>query len=618
MNRITITTAVVAATLTVLAGCSSPTGSDSSGGGGGDDDSGPSEEAATTLVVSEVGSSPYINISTWFEIYNTGSDPVDLADIDLRTNVRDRSDPYTDTGEALIQLPSLSIPPGGYALIRGRISDSYVTAGRVAYVKTSSNEVPNWYGSGGFLELLAGGKTVDFVRFGDSTAVPTSTSGWGSGSAAALPTGSDSYGYAIARDASNTDTNLAVDWNYREFATPGGPNDVTDTADADNDGIPDANEAAGTTFAGLPLYEWGARQGTPDVFIHVNYMDSSDPGVIPRQAALDAVVSAFATEGINLHVDVGDLFDNASGTDPNYYDLSDASHKVPFAQAVAMGEYAGYANLYEYKYDHMPLARKQVFHYALFGYSQNADGSAGSSGRAEIYGNDFMVTLGNWGLTDSGSAGELNILENFQASTFMHEFGHNLGLRHGGDEDQNYKPNYFSIMNYLYQLRFLPDIGTADDEGDRYYLEYGHNSYQYISDIHRNPYHSSTASVNMDYSHGTGGDIDETDVSETVGLGQPGGAAVDYNGNGTSGDNLGHYNLNASWGAGTDIISDYDDWANIELFFGRTYYGDTTGTLSPLSSDSLTMQDDPVWDDRQEVYPETAPTEIIEWLKDRR
>jgi hypothetical protein len=32
----------------------------------------------------------------------------------------------------------------------------------------------------------------------------------------------------------------------------------------------------------------------------------------------------------------------------------------------------------------------------------------------------------------------------------MHELGHNLGLRHGGIDDINYKPNYFSIMNYLF------------------------------------------------------------------------------------------------------------------------------------------------------------------------
>ena len=599
-----------------LAGCSGPFASDSSDGNG-DGGSSDSTDSGPPLVISEVGSSPYINISAWLEVYNEGSESVDLHDLVLRTTVRERTNPYADNGDAVIQLPSLSIPPGGYALIRGRIDDKYVTSGRIAYVKTGSDEVPNWYGSGGYLELLADGETVDFVRFGDSTVSPTTSGEWDGGAAPALPTGSDNYGYAIARDGSNTDTHTASDWNYREFATPGGPNDVTTTADNDNDGIPDANETAGSTFAGMPLYEWGARTGQRDIFIHIDYMDSSDPGVTPRKAALDAVVAAFADQNISMHLDVGDLYDNAPGTDPSEYDLSDDSNQVPFNQALAFDEYTGYANLYEYKYAHMPIERKQIFHYALFGYSQNADGSGGSSGLAELYGNDFMVTLGNWGLT-TASQEETNLLENFQASTFMHEFGHNLGLRHGGHENDNFKPNYFSIMNYLYQLRLLPDIGTTHDEGDRYYLEYGTKGYQYINDIHKNPYDNAVGSVNMDYSHGDGADLDETSVNESDGLGQPGGDGVDYDGDGTHDDSLGEFNLNSEWDGTIGTITDYDDWANIELFFARTYYGDTSGTVAPQTDDTPQLRTDPVWNDRQQIYPEKPPEKLLEWLEQRR
>jgi len=43
-----------------------------------------------------------------------------------------------------------------------------------------------------------------------------------------------------------------------------------------------------------------------------------------------------------------------------------------------------------------------------------------------------------------------------QASTLMHELGHNLGRRHGGDPTEpNCKPNYQSVMNYLFQVRGL-------------------------------------------------------------------------------------------------------------------------------------------------------------------
>jgi hypothetical protein len=34
----------------------------------------------------------------------------------------------------------------------------------------------------------------------------------------------------------------------------------------------------------------------------------------------------------------------------------------------------------------------------------------------------------------------------------MHEFGHTLGLRHGGNDNILYKPNFYSVMNYLWQF----------------------------------------------------------------------------------------------------------------------------------------------------------------------
>jgi hypothetical protein len=35
----------------------------------------------------------------------------------------------------------------------------------------------------------------------------------------------------------------------------------------------------------------------------------------------------------------------------------------------------------------------------------------------------------------------------------MHELGHNLGLWHGGGDNINYKPNYLSVMNYLFTFK---------------------------------------------------------------------------------------------------------------------------------------------------------------------
>jgi hypothetical protein len=55
-----------------------------------------------------------------------------------------------------------------------------------------------------------------------------------------------------------------------------------------------------------------------------------------------------------------------------------------------------------------------------------------------------VVTLGNF------SAGVGSVQE--QAGTLMHELGHNLGLRHGGCNDDNLRSSYGSVMNYAYQM----------------------------------------------------------------------------------------------------------------------------------------------------------------------
>ena len=88
-------------------------------------------------------------------------------------------------------------------------------------------------------------------------------------------------------------------------------------------------------------------------------------------------------------------------------------------------------------------------------------GNAGTgSGMSDIGGSDSVITLGGW-----------NDLATFNvfAGTTMHEFGHTLGLTHGGYtypgylkkqnyvpvSDPNCKPNFQSIMSYLFQVDLL-------------------------------------------------------------------------------------------------------------------------------------------------------------------
>jgi len=88
-----------------------------------------------------------------------------------------------------------------------------------------------------------------------------------------------------------------------------------------------------------------------------------------------------------------------------------------------------------------PPGIESVFHFCLFAHQLGGVDVQSVSGIAEsIPGRDFIVSLGND--TDADE----------EVGTFMHELGHDLNLRHGGLDDVNNKPNYPSVMNYLYQL----------------------------------------------------------------------------------------------------------------------------------------------------------------------
>lgn len=95
-----------------------------------------------------------------------------------------------------------------------------------------------------------------------------------------------------------------------------------------------------------------------------------------------------------------------------------------------------------------------------------APGKAGTgSGHSDIGGGDSLISLGLWGADGQSVA--------VQAGTFMHELGHALALTHGGfyfdnlattpndyrpTVEANCKPNFQSVMNYLFQVDLLDKI----------------------------------------------------------------------------------------------------------------------------------------------------------------
>ena len=78
----------------------------------------------------------------------------------------------------------------------------------------------------------------------------------------------------------------------------------------------------------------------------------------------------------------------------------------------------------------------------------------GNGGVALVSGGSFFVR----GRTDFDTTNDLSEpAQNELFSSFLHEFGHTLGLRHGGNEELHCKPNYPSDMNYAYFPAFAID-----------------------------------------------------------------------------------------------------------------------------------------------------------------
>jgi hypothetical protein len=340
-------------------------------------------------------------------------------------------------------------------------------------------------------------------------------------------------------------------------------NDVTCQSDEDKDGIPDCSEVQGTTYAGLPLYDWGARINRADVFVEVDYMKSDDMGVIPQYETLVKVREAFGRQGISVHFDIGDRFQTRAPDDLTF-DLG-GGEQVPYASSLHFANTAQTKSVFQYKHQYFDLKRRNSFHYVLFANSQNPDGSAGSSGYAEIHGNDVIITLGNWGLSRDNPA-SLNYLINIQSSTLMHELGHNFGLYHGGDDDVNNKPNHLSVMNYMYQLQGLPTIGTQ--EGDRVLWRlHPFNDTCTSYPFYHGPEQDYTQ-FSIDYSTGSSAPFTESSIDEHKGLGHPNSQPVDFNCSGAI-DPVPialDYNFDGWLG---QVFYDYDEWKNLNLQFNR-------------------------------------------------
>ena len=270
---------------------------------------------------------------------------------------------------------------------------------------------------------------------------------------------------------------LSFDGNYT--ISDGFAVGAAEYPDQDGDGLLDGWETFGydadlngTIDVNLPAF--GADPLHKDLFVEYDWTAAN----VPTQAEMLRVKTAFAAApinaggvsnpdgqpGINLWIDTGGLTDPAGledgvtanscsdGLDNDGDTLIDAADPN-----CLVADNLGGGNLlntqpdcldtvyYSTKANNFAGTRNGLFRYAVAGDASISPTCGG--GRGEIGGNDFIEYNGDGG-------------------TFMHELGHNLNLHHGGDDDNNCKPPYVSVMDY--DLQF----GISQADGSQAIYDY--------------------------------------------------------------------------------------------------------------------------------------------------
>lgn len=383
---------------------------------------------------------------------------------------------------------------------------------------------------------------------------------------------------------STTSSDDVRSFEYINYDTDGNGN-----ADDDADGLPDIWEADGIDldFDGtveLDLPALGADPNRKTVFVEVDFMEfhALDAG------ARDDVIEAFAqspvdnpdgSTGITLILEEDEELAHQNSIEMwgDFNDLKEESFGTAAQRALGNAE-------------EVLAAKRLAYRYAMiihnFEIPSLMGSQAGTGGFAELGGNDFVLSLGNWDCNDPSDEADCTAPNHRTGSPraqgygFMHELGHSLNLTHGGHqiEDENgdgnitsddeaainCKPNYISIMSYSYVSLGIPDVDSFNPVGELVgRLDY---SAERLPDLLEDALNESDGiSDGSDYTVWSSDDGD----SRLAGLGDE---PLDWDGDGQIDPALVNSNINRVGIGGCDSeiegqLRGFDDWANLGYGF---------------------------------------------------
>jgi hypothetical protein len=269
--------------------------------------------------------------------------------------------------------------------------------------------------------------------------------------------------------------------------------------DRDGDGLSDAWETDGIDGDGDGVIDVTLTGGSPDhkdVHVIVTRMANTAPPAVVT-AALADVVAAFAAApvsnpdgqpGIRLHI-----HEDTEEIDLEHrWTFPDADHRRHWGEAAARVT-PRFATATASSPAAVQAAVERMARYAIFANRIERYPGRETVGVGEIGGNALVIAAGTLCAPDSGPCTRSEpLLRDVIAGAFMHELGHNLGLRHGGDDGANFVPSYHSVMNYWWskpRCTRAPGFPSTDC-----------------------PAGQQRTMWRLDYSRGTGNPIDEHDI----------------------------------------------------------------------------------------------------------